>query len=138
MRVNMGCLDELVAEEGEWVISRRGQPIARILPMAAHRKFPGHAGLRLRVARLSIQRHQPSGASRSPTQTLSPTRQWPMPQLSQALKSLVLTGAEGQPQPSGDRVLHLSSGSRKPAALQQVYQAIYEVNEPLKLRLIWC
>ena len=35
MRANMGRLDELVAEEGEFVISRRGQPRTRILPMAA-------------------------------------------------------------------------------------------------------
>ena len=35
MRANMGRLDELVAEEGEFVISRRGQPRARILPMVA-------------------------------------------------------------------------------------------------------
>ena len=35
MRANMVCLGELVAEEGEWVISRRGQPLARILPMVA-------------------------------------------------------------------------------------------------------
>ena len=73
----------------------------------------------------------PRGVSTSPAQTLSLTRQRPMPQLAQALKSLVLTGAEGQPQPSGDRVPHLSSGSRKPSALEQVYQAIYEVTEPL-------
>ncbi|SIT67096.1 Antitoxin component of toxin-antitoxin stability system, DNA-binding transcriptional repressor [Ectothiorhodosinus mongolicus] len=52
MRANIGRLDELVAEEGELVISRRGQPIARILPMAAHRQFPDHADLRLRMARL--------------------------------------------------------------------------------------
>jgi hypothetical protein len=60
MRANMGRLDELVVEESDLVISRCGQPIGRILPMVAHRKFPGHAGLRLRVARLSIQTHQPS------------------------------------------------------------------------------
>ena len=35
MRANMARLGELVAEEGEFVISRRGQPRTRILPMAA-------------------------------------------------------------------------------------------------------
>mgnify|MGYP001327919587 CR=1 FL=1 len=35
MRANMGRLDELVAEEGEFVISRRGHPFARILSMTA-------------------------------------------------------------------------------------------------------
>jgi prevent-host-death family protein len=52
MRANMGRLDELVAAEGELVISRRGRPIARILPMSEHRSFPDHADLRQRVARL--------------------------------------------------------------------------------------
>ena len=52
MRANMDRLDELVAEEGELVISCRGQPIVRILPMTAHRQFPDHADLRLRMARL--------------------------------------------------------------------------------------
>ena len=52
MRANMGRLDELVAEEGELVISRRGQPIARILSMAAHLHSPDHADLSLRMARL--------------------------------------------------------------------------------------
>ncbi len=33
MRANIGRLAELVAVEGELLISRRGQPIARVLPM---------------------------------------------------------------------------------------------------------
>ena len=52
MRANMGRLDELVAEEGELVIKRLGQPIARIFSMAAHRQFPDHADLCLPMARL--------------------------------------------------------------------------------------
>ena len=37
MRANRGRLDELVAEEGEFVISRRGQPNARIFPCRRRR-----------------------------------------------------------------------------------------------------
>ena len=35
MRASIGRLDELVAAEGELVISRRGRPIARVLPSVA-------------------------------------------------------------------------------------------------------
>nr|WP_207188116.1 prevent-host-death protein [Thiorhodovibrio winogradskyi] len=52
MRANMGRLDELVAAEGELVICRRGQPIARVLPMSLHRQPPDHADLRQRTALL--------------------------------------------------------------------------------------
>ena len=52
MRVSIGRLDELVAAEGELVISRRGRPIARVLPMSQHRPFPDHADLRQRKQRL--------------------------------------------------------------------------------------
>ena len=34
MRANIGRLDELVDEAGELVISRRGKPIARVLPVS--------------------------------------------------------------------------------------------------------
>ena len=35
MRTSFGRLDELVAAESELVISRRGRPIARVLPTVA-------------------------------------------------------------------------------------------------------
>lgn len=57
MRANLGRLAELVAAEGELLISRRGQPIARVLPMSQHRQPPDHADLRQRMALL-----QPSSA----------------------------------------------------------------------------
>lgn len=53
MRANIGRLDELVEEAGELVISRRGQPIARVLPVSRHRPRPDHADLRQRMAKLS-------------------------------------------------------------------------------------
>jgi len=52
MRANIGRLDELVAAEGELVVSRRGRPIARILPISQHRQPPDHADLRRRMERL--------------------------------------------------------------------------------------
>ena len=39
MRASIGRLDELVAAEGELVISRRGRPIARVLPSVAASPF---------------------------------------------------------------------------------------------------
>ena len=52
MRANIGRLAELVAAEGELVICRHGQPIARVLPMAQDRQPPTHADLRQRMAPL--------------------------------------------------------------------------------------
>ena len=46
MRENLGRLDELVEGEGEIVITRRGIPIARLLPARDLRKRPSHADLR--------------------------------------------------------------------------------------------
>ncbi len=46
-------LSELVEEEGELVITRRGTPIARILPMRSRGGMPSHAELRLRTQKLS-------------------------------------------------------------------------------------
>lgn len=52
MRANIGRLDELLDETGELTISRRGKPIARVLPMPQHRQRPSHADLRERIAKL--------------------------------------------------------------------------------------
>lgn len=46
MRAALGQLAELVAAEGELVIRRRGEPIARVLPMTQQRRPPDHADLR--------------------------------------------------------------------------------------------
>ncbi len=58
MRAHIGRLDELVNEAGEIIISRRGKPIARLLPIPQQRKCPDHADLRQRMAQL----HTPSAA----------------------------------------------------------------------------
>jgi antitoxin (DNA-binding transcriptional repressor) of toxin-antitoxin stability system len=49
MRANIGRLDELVASEGELIITRHGEAIARVLPMPQHRQWPDHAELRGRM-----------------------------------------------------------------------------------------
>jgi len=46
MRANIGRLDQLVDEAGELIISRRGEPIARVLPVSRRRSLPDHADLR--------------------------------------------------------------------------------------------
>jgi prevent-host-death family protein len=46
MRKNLGRLGELVEGEGEVVITRRGTPIARLLPVKNVRRRPSHAELR--------------------------------------------------------------------------------------------
>ncbi len=39
-------LDELLAAEGEITITRRGLPIARLVPIAGQRRMPSHSRLR--------------------------------------------------------------------------------------------
>ena len=53
MRAVIGQLDKLVEEAGEIVVSRRGSPIVRILPISGKRRRPDHADLRARIRRLS-------------------------------------------------------------------------------------
>jgi len=53
MRANIGRLDELLDEEGELLVSRRGKPIARVLPVSRHLQRPDHADLRQRMTPLT-------------------------------------------------------------------------------------
>jgi prevent-host-death family protein len=45
-REALAHLDRLLAEEGELTITRRGEPIARVLPVGQRRPVPSHADLR--------------------------------------------------------------------------------------------
>ena len=45
-------LDSTLAREGELAITRRGQPIARVLPVIGTRPMPSHRDLRARIARM--------------------------------------------------------------------------------------
>jgi prevent-host-death family protein len=42
-------LDEVLAREGEILVTRRGDPIARLVPAEAQVKRPSHADLRARM-----------------------------------------------------------------------------------------
>jgi prevent-host-death family protein len=52
VRKELAQLDELVSREGEVVVTRRGQPIARVLPLRSKKKMPSHAELRASMPRL--------------------------------------------------------------------------------------
>lgn len=52
VRKKLAQLDELVSREGEVVVTRRGQPIARVLPLCAEWRLPSHADLRASMPRL--------------------------------------------------------------------------------------
>jgi antitoxin (DNA-binding transcriptional repressor) of toxin-antitoxin stability system len=53
MRNTLGRLETLVCESGEIVVTRRGKPVARILPMPGHKSKPDHAELRQKMPRLN-------------------------------------------------------------------------------------
>jgi prevent-host-death family protein len=52
VRRELAQLDDLVAREGEVVVTRRGKAIARLLPMRSKRRMPSHADLRASMPRL--------------------------------------------------------------------------------------
>ena len=49
MRASLGRLDELLDEEGELIVTRRGKEVARVLPMTPKRRLPSHRDLRARM-----------------------------------------------------------------------------------------
>jgi len=52
VRRELAQLDELVSREGEVVVTRRGRPIARLLPLRSKQRMPSHADLRASMPRL--------------------------------------------------------------------------------------
>ncbi len=52
IRAELPQLDRLIAREGEIIVTRRGRPIARLLPIASERSPPCHAALRASMPRL--------------------------------------------------------------------------------------
>jgi len=52
MRERLGSLDRLVQNEGELLVTRRGVPIARVLPMKGSHPRPSHAELRSAMPKL--------------------------------------------------------------------------------------
>ena len=57
-RKELTQLDELVSREGEVVVTRRGQPIARLLPLRSKQRLPSHADLRASMPRLKTGSEQ--------------------------------------------------------------------------------
>jgi len=53
MRSELGNLDQLIASEGEIIVTKRGNPIARLLPVGGSRRMPDHASLRAQTAVLT-------------------------------------------------------------------------------------
>ena len=45
-------LEELVSAEGELLVTRRGRPLARIVPFFRKREMPSHAALRASMPKL--------------------------------------------------------------------------------------
>ena len=54
MRQALGSLDKIIEQEGEVVVTRRGQPIARIVPVRPSRRMPSNAELRAQMPRMSV------------------------------------------------------------------------------------
>lgn len=54
MRAALGRLDEILASEGEVLVTRRGRPVARLVPVHATGRMPSHADLRARMPRLKV------------------------------------------------------------------------------------
>ncbi len=52
VRKELSQLDALVSREGEVVVTRRGKPIARLLPMRSKRQMPSHTDLRASMPHL--------------------------------------------------------------------------------------
>ncbi len=57
MRNALSHIDELARNEGEIIVTRRGKPVARVLPITGEREKPDHASLRARMPKLDT----PSG-----------------------------------------------------------------------------
>lgn len=54
MRAALPRLEQLLAEEGEVVITRNGKPVARVLPSVPAGTIPSRADLRRRMRRLEV------------------------------------------------------------------------------------
>lgn len=54
MRSALSHIEEIVAEEGEVVVTRRGRPLARILPARPRRGIPSRAELRATMPKLKV------------------------------------------------------------------------------------
>ena len=54
IRASLPQLEQILEQEGEVVVTRNGEPIARVLPVARKGEMPSHAELRSRMPCLSV------------------------------------------------------------------------------------
>jgi prevent-host-death family protein len=54
VRSALSRIEAIVAEEGEVVVTRRGRPLARILPVRPRRGIPSRAALRASMPKLKV------------------------------------------------------------------------------------
>jgi antitoxin (DNA-binding transcriptional repressor) of toxin-antitoxin stability system len=52
VRQSLGHLDRLLAAEGDVTITRRGEEIARVIPMGRKKPMPSHQALRRSMPRM--------------------------------------------------------------------------------------
>ncbi len=52
VRASLPHLESLLEQEGELLIARRGEPIARLTPLRGQRRMPSRADLRASMPRL--------------------------------------------------------------------------------------
>jgi antitoxin (DNA-binding transcriptional repressor) of toxin-antitoxin stability system len=51
-RQSLSHLERLLEAEGEMTVTRRGEPIARLIPINPRRPIPSHQGLREKMPRM--------------------------------------------------------------------------------------
>ena len=56
VRSALSRLEELVGKEGEVVVTRRGKPLARILPMQTRQGIPSRATWRASMPKVKVSR----------------------------------------------------------------------------------
>jgi prevent-host-death family protein len=54
VRAALSHLDDLIAEVGEVVVTRRGRPVARIVPIRPQRGMPSRAEFRASMPRMKV------------------------------------------------------------------------------------
>jgi antitoxin (DNA-binding transcriptional repressor) of toxin-antitoxin stability system len=53
-RAELTRIDRLLARQGEMLLTRRGTPVARLLPVPGASRPASHSGLRRRMKRLAV------------------------------------------------------------------------------------
>jgi antitoxin (DNA-binding transcriptional repressor) of toxin-antitoxin stability system len=54
MRAALSRIEDLLREEGELVLTRHGEPVARAVPIRPARTLPSRASLRARMKKMEI------------------------------------------------------------------------------------